>query len=652
MVLNPGTSAQSLLPVQGRGPTSPVAVRTPNGELHDLSWAPLQKTTVEPVQLGSPDGLAIMRHSAAHVLAQAVGELYDYQLGNGPAIEDGFFYDFNAVQPFKADDLQLIQSRMRDIIKAGQQFRCREIDIDNAREELHQQALKLELLDRREAQLTGGAELPPLTMYDNVDRHTGEVVWTDLCRGPHLPTTAFVPAVELTHTSSAYWLGDETKPQVQRIYGTAWATREDLKRHQVLLAERAKRDHRRLGEDLDLFAFSDNVGQGLPLWLPNGTVIRDELEHWARTAERPLGYQPVVTPHLTKGELYYLSGHLPYYADDMYAPIIIDDTAYYLKPMNCPHHHEVFAARPHSYRDLPYRIAEYGTVYRFEQTGQLHGLMRVRGFTQNDAHIYCRPEDAEEEFLAVMRLHDYYYRALGITDFRMVHATRDPHNTKKYHDDNEMWERAQAITRSAMERSGIPFSEDVGGAAHYGPKVDFVIRSVTGKEFAASTNQVDLYTPRRFGLTFKDRDGADKPVVVIHRAPLGSHERFVAFLIEHFAGAFPVWLAPEQVRVIPLMPEHGDYAELVKKRLLEDDVFRVAVDHSDSRMAAKVRTAITKKIPLIVVVGGTEAQDHSVTVRTRDGVEETMPLEQFSGHVAQLIHAKALDGAGHIVPPS
>ncbi|MGH3851560.1 MAG: threonine--tRNA ligase, partial [Pseudonocardiaceae bacterium] len=345
------------------------------------------------------------------------------------------------------------------------------------------------------------------------------------------------------------WRGDEKNQQLQRIYGTAWPTRDQLKDYLHRLEEAVKRDHRRIGEDLDLFTFSNEIGRGLPLWMPNGTIIRDELEGWARETERRLGYQRVVTPHITKDALYYLSGHLPYYREDLYSPIDIEGEQYYLRPMNCPHHHMIYRARPRSYRELPFKIAEYGTVYRFERSGQLHGIMRTRGFTQNDAHIYCTLDQAKDQFLEVMHMHDDYYRALGITDFYMVLALRDPANTDKYHDDAEMWRNAERITREAMAESNIPYVEELGGAAHYGPKVDFIIRAVTGKEFAASTNQVDLYTPQRFELTYHDSDGAEKPVAVIHRAPLGSHERFVGFLTEHFAGAFPVWLAPEQVRV-------------------------------------------------------------------------------------------------------
>ncbi|WP_263453800.1 threonine--tRNA ligase [Streptomyces griseocarneus] len=634
------------------GPNAIVVVRDPEGTLRDLDWAPDAEVEVEAVALSSRDGLDVLRHSTAHVLAQAVQQEWpEARLGIGPPIENGFYYDFDVERPFQPEDLERVEQRMKDIIKSGQRFRRREFpSLDAARDELAREPYKLELVDLKgdvdtsEVMEVGSGDL---TIYDNVDAKTGDVCWSDLCRGPHLPSTRLIPAFKLMRSAAAYWRGSEKNPQLQRIYGTAWPTRDALKSHLKALEEAAKRDHRRIGEDLDMFAFSKEIGRGLPLWLPNGTIVRDELEGWARRTERKLGYQRVVTPHITQEDLYYLSGHLPYYAEDLYAPIEIDGEKYYLKPMNCPHHHMVYKARPHSYRDLPYKIAEYGTVYRFERSGQLHGTMRTRGFTQNDAHIYCTQEQAKDQFLEVMRMHADYYRTLGITDFYMVLALRDPANREKYHDDEVMWETAERITREAMEESDIPFEIDRGGAAHYGPKVDFMIRAVTGKEFAASTNQVDLYTPQRFGLTYHDSDGTEKPVVVIHRAPLGSQERFTAYLTEHFAGAFPVWMAPEQVRVIPIVDELTDYANEVRDLLLDADV-RADVDAGDGRLNAKVRTAVTRKIPLIVVVGRREAEERAVTVRDRSGKETPMPLDAFVGHVTELIRTKSLDGAGHL----
>lgn len=634
------------------GPNAIVVVRTADGNLMDLDWVPDHDTEVEPVAMSSPDGLNVLRHSAAHVLAQAVQDLNpDAKLGIGPPVENGFYYDFSVSEPFQADDLKRIEERMREIIKAGQRFQRRTfVSADAAKAELVNEPYKLELIDLKgtvdpgEVMEVGAGEL---TSYDNVDRHTGDVCWSDLCRGPHLPSTSLIAAVALTRNAAAYWRGDEKNPQLQRIYGTAWPTRDLLKDYLRRLEEAAKRDHRRIGEDLDLFTFSNEVGKGLPLWMPNGTVIQDELEDWARQTERRLGYQRVSTPHLTKDALYYMSGHLPYYADDLYSPIEIEGENYYLRPMNCPHHHMVYRARPHSYRDLPFKIAEYGTVYRYERSGQLYGIMRARGFTQNDAHIYCTLDQAKDQFLEVMRMHDEYYRTLGISDFYMVLALRDPKNTTKYHGDEQMWLDAERITREAMEESDIPFVEDIGGAAHYGPKVDFMFRTVTGKPYAASTNQVDLYTPDRFGLTYTDSDGSEKPVAVIHRAPLGSHERFIGFLTEHFGGAFPIWLAPEQIRVVPIMPDLMDYAHEVRNVLFEAGM-RVDIDASDARLNAKVRAAVTRKIPLIVVVGRREAEQRSVSVRYRSGEETSMALGAFVEQALQLIHTKSLEGAGHL----
>jgi threonyl-tRNA synthetase len=429
---------------------------------------------------------------------------------------------------------------------------------------------------------------------------------------------------------------------LQRVYGTLWESKEALDAYLSRLEEAKKRDHRRIGEDLHLFTFSREIGRGLPLWLPKGTIIRDELEKWAKETERKWGYERVVTPHITRSELYYISGHLPYYKDDLYPPLVIDEEEYYLKPMNCPHHHMLYKSRPHSYRDLPIRYAEYGTVYRYEPSGQMHGLMRVRGFTQNDAHIYCTRESAKEEFVAVMRLHQYYYDALGLRDYHMVLALRDPKNKNKYHGDDAMWEESERLSRAAMEESGIPYVDEVGSAAHYGPKADFVIRSVTGREFAASTNQLDLYMPHRFGLTYVDRSGRDQHVVILHRAPLGSHERFVGFLIEHFAGAFPVWLSPVQARVIPVADRHVEYARKVAKGLNDLD-FRVDVDDADERMQNKIRKAQLDKVPSMLVVGDREASAEHVSIRLRSGENlGAKPVAEFMERLRMLVGNRSL----------
>lgn len=650
-------TAAAKLPLDG--PSAVVAVRDPDGALRDLAWVPDSDVKVGLIALSSPDGLAVLRHSAAHVLAQAVQDIFpEAKLGIGPPIENGFFYDFDVAHPFQPGDLQQLEKRMAEIIAAGQTFtRRRFTSADEARAELAHEPYKLELIDLKgdgrpaaddvdagEVMEVGGAEL---TIYDNSDAQTGQVCWSDLCRGPHLRSTNLITAFKLTRSAAAYWRGNEENPQLQRIYGTAWPSQDELERYLQMLEEATVRDHRRIGEDLDLFAFSKEIGRGLPLWLPQGTIIREQLEDWAKQTERRYGYQRVVTPHITKEDLYHLSGHLPYYAEDLYAPVNIEGEKYYLKPMNCPHHHMVYKARPRSYRDLPYKVAEYGAVYRFERSGQLHGLMRTRGFTQNDGHIYCSYEQAKDQFLQVMRLHEYYYRTLGITDFYMVLALRDPRNKKKYHGDEAMWTEAERLTREAMEESGIPYVEDIGGAAHYGPKVDFFIRAVTGKEFASSTNQIDLYTPSKFGLTFHDSDGTEKPVAVIHRAPLGSHERFVAYLIEHFAGAFPVWLSPVQVRIIPIADDMLGYASEVLDVLSEAGV-RAETDTSGNRLPAKVRYAVTRKIPFILVLGRREAVSGSVAVRFRSGRETQMSLTEFVDYATEQVRTKSLEGAGHI----
>jgi threonyl-tRNA synthetase len=559
------------------------------------------------------------RHSVAHLLAKAVLERFEGAvLGVGPPIRDGFYYDFELPRSVTPEDLEALEARVRELIGAGVAFEREDIDVEEARRRFSQQPLKLELIEDivaggvdENGEVTGDAV--GLSVYDSDH-------FEDLCRGPHVASTQEIDpdAVALLRVSGAYWRADERRPQLQRIYGTVMDTKEELDHFLWQQEEAKKRDHRAIGEALDLFAFSPSVGRGLPLWLPNGTVVRDELEAWAREVERRQGYQRVVTPHITKADLYYTSGHLPYYKDDLYAPIEIEGEEYYLRPMNCPHHHMVYKARPRSYRELPLRLAEYGTVYRYERSGQLFGLMRVRGFTQNDAHIYCTKDQAKDEFRRVMELHSYYYEHLGITDYHMVLALRDPKNTEKYHGDDEMWTESERITREAMEESGIPYIEELGGAAHYGPKVDFIIRSVTGREFAASTNQVDLYMPGRFDLTYVSSKGEKEPVVILHRAPLGSHERFVAFLVEQFAGAFPTWLAPVQAVIVPISDAQADGAVALQRQLQALDI-RAEADLGDATMQAKIRVAAERKVPYVLVLGRREMAAGTVSVRARGG---------------------------------
>jgi len=593
------------------------------------------------------DALHRQRHSAAHLLAEAVLEEFPgARIGIGPPIANGFYYDFDLPRSLTPEDLDKLDGRVKELIAAGGGFEYRTLEPEEARRFFADQPYKLELIDGIVASGTDEYGEPTDAAVISTYRHGR---FEDLCRGPHVADASEIDpsGLRVTHVAGAYWRGDEHRPMLQRVYALLFPTAQELESYLAMQEEARRRDHRRIGEEMDLFAFSGEIGRGLPLWLPRGTIVRDELEGWARQVERQCGYQRVTTPHLARGELYRISGHLPYYEEDLYAPIDIEGDEYYLRPMNCPHHHMVYKARPHSYRELPLRYAEYGTVYRYERSGQLFGLMRTRGFTQNDAHIYCTLDQAREEFTKVMRLHDYYYRALGITDFHMVLAVRDPANTTKYHGDDAMWAEAERITREAMDESGIDYVVDVGGAAHYGPKADFIIRSVSGREFAASTNQLDLYMPDRFGLTYTAPDGSDAPVAIIHRAPLGSSERFVAFLIEHFAGQFPVWLAPEQVRLVPITAAQQDYAGRLAADLFADG-FRVEVDGSDNRMQAKIRNAVTDRVPFTLVIGRKEVDAGTVSVRSRAGDEGAVPFPDFVERLRRLVRDKSLEGAGHL----
>ena len=568
-----------------------------------------------------------IRHSTAHVMAHVVTRMFpETKLAIGPPTNDGFYYDFLSPESISAEDLEEIELRMKEVIAKDLSFEYAEYSRGEAIEMNQDEPLKLEIVE-------GIPEGEPISTYRHGD-------FEDLCAGPHVESTGKIPAFRLLNVAGAYWRGDENRPMLQRIYGTAFESIEALEEHLHKLKEAKTRDHRRLGEELGLFTFSEAVGRGLPLWLPAGATIREELESWAKETERKWGYERIVTPHLTRSDLYYMSGHLPYYKDDMYPPMEIEGEEYYLKPMNCPHHHMVFKSRPHSYRELPIRYAEYGTVYRYERSGQLFGMMRVRGLTQNDAHIYCTLDQAEQEFAQVMRLHEYYYKTLGIDDYHMVLALRDPDDDTKYHGDAEMWESAERITREAMEDSGIPFVEELGAAAHYGRKVDFIIKSAIGREFAASTNQLDLYMPERFDLTYIDSDSKKQPVVVIHRAPLGSHERFVAFLIEHYGGAFPTWLAPVQATILIVADRHRGYAEQVEMQLTDAGI-RARIDKRNQRMNAKIRDAQLQKIPHMLIVGDREIKAGSVAVRIRSGEDlGTVPVAEVAERIVAEISSR------------
>lgn len=578
--------------------------------------------------------LALMRHSCAHLLAAAVQDLWPTaKFGVGPATEQGFYYDILFPTPISEADFPRIEARMREIRAERPVFERTELGIDEATEFMKStdQDFKVELLELLRtrgstavAKETGDESMAAGDGVDHVSFYTVSD-FVDLCRGPHVPDAGGIGAFRLASIAGAYWRGNEHNPQMQRIYGLCFDTEAEIEAELWRIEEMRKRDHRKLGRELDIFAFAAEVGIGLPLWLPNGAVLRRELEHLAHEYERRYGYQQVITPEIARGALYLQSGHLPYYKDDMYPPMQLDDEELYLRPMNCPHHHHVFLARPHSYREMPVRIAEYGKVFRYEAHGALSGLMRTRGFCQNDAHIYCTFDQAKAEFIRVMDLHAEYYRLFDVQDFYMRLSLPDLDKIGKYVDEPDKWLAAVDVIREAAREGGYPYVEAEGEAAFYGPKIDFMIRSAIGTEYAISTNQLDFLATSRFDLTYKAADGTDQPVYVIHRAPLGSHERFVGFLLEHYAGAFPTWLAPMQAVVIPIADRHIEYARALQEELAGADIrtatfgLRVSVDTSSERMQKKIRNAQAMKIPYMLVVGDREAETRTASVRLRGG---------------------------------
>ena len=616
------------------GPSAVVVVRDPDGALRDLAWAPEADVDVEPVAADTEDGRSVIRHSAAHVLAQAVQQLRpDAKLGIGPPITDGFYYDFDVAEPFTPDDLQKLESAMKKTIKAGQRFSRRRFDsLDEAREELAGEPYKLELID-----LKGGVDTSEvmevgdgdLTIYDNVHAHTGETVWSDLCRGPHLPTTKFIPAVKLTRSAAAYWRGSEKNPQLQRIYGTAWESAEALEQHLERVAEAERRDHRRLGAELDLFSFPDEIGSGLAVFHPKGGVVRKEMEDYSRRRHEEAGYEFVNTPHITKGQLFETSGHLAWYADGMYPPMQLDAELnedgtvrrpgqdYYLKPMNCPMHNLIFRACGRSYRELPLRLFEFGTVYRYEKSGVVHGLTRARGFSQDDAHIYCTPDQLQDEIRSLLTFVLDLLRDYGLDDFYLELSTRNP---EKSLGSDEDWERATDALREAATATGLDLVLDPGGAAFYAPKISVQVKDAIGRHWQLSTIQVDLMLPDRFGLEYTSPDGSRQRPVMIHRALFGSMERFFGLLTEHYAGAFPAWLAPVQVVAIPVTDDQLPAVTEVAAALRAAGV-RVQVDDSDDRMQKKIRTHTMQKVPFQLLLGARDAEAGAVSFRFRDGTQ-------------------------------
>lgn len=572
------------------------------------------------------------RHTLAHLLAASVLELYpDAKRTIGPAIDDGFYFDFEfpTHKPTETD-LERIGETMRDILPTWTEFTRSELSAEEAKAGYKDNPYKQELID----EFTKDGQ--KVSFYKSG-------TYSDLCRGGHSdnPAQDIAPdSFTLSRIAGAYWRGDEKNTMLTRIYGLAFETKEALDAHLAILEEAKKRDHREIGERLDLFHFDESIGKGLPLWLPKGNIIKEELEAWAKETERQWDYERVTTPIITKEDLFYTSGHLPLYKDSMYAPIQIEDANYYIKPMNCPFHHRAFAARPKSYRDLPVRYAEYGWCHRYEDSGSLFGLMRVRGMQMNDAHIYIQKEDAVEEFVRVIKLHEYYYKALGIENYEMELALRDPSKMDKYHGDEEDWIDAERMTIAAMEKSGVPYKVVNEGAAFYGPKMDFQIYSSIGRSFTASTNQLDLFMGKRFGLEYTDKDGSKKTPAIIHRAPLGTHERFIGFLIEHFAGAFPTWLSPVQVRVLPVSEKQADYATSVRTALKDAGV-RVEIDANES-LGKRIRAAKQEKLPYVLVVGDKEVEANQVSVESRDrGQEGAVALSEFVDRVCQEIKDRA-----------
>ncbi|MFC5942808.1 threonine--tRNA ligase [Micromonospora harpali] len=650
VVVAAGTTAADAVAAAGlpsAGPKAVVVVRDPQGNLRDLDWAPAEETVVEPVALDTPDGLNVLRHSTAHVLAQAVQDVFpDAKLGIGPPIENGFYYDFAVDKPFQPDDLAKLEKRMQEIVKSGQRFRRRRFaSLDEAKAELAAEPFKLELievkgegLDSSEVMEVGGGEL---TIYDNLAAKEDKVCWSDLCRGPHLPNTRLIGAFKLMRSAAAYWRGSEKNPQLQRVYGTAWPTRDELKAYLKLLEEAARRDHRKLGVDLDLFSFPDELGSGLAVFHPKGGIIRREMENYSRIKHEQAGYSFVNTPHITKGHLYEVSGHLDWYADGMFPPMEVEGANYYLKPMNCPMHDLIFRSRGRSYRELPLRMFEFGTVYRYEKSGVVHGLTRVRGMTQDDAHIFCTEEQMAGELKSLLAFVLELLRDYGLDDFYLELSTRNP---EKSVGTDENWERATEALRSAAQESGLNLVPDPGGAAFYGPKISVQAKDAIGRTWQMSTIQVDFNLPERFGLEYQAADGSRQRPVMIHRALFGSIERFFGVLTEHYAGAFPAWLAPVQVVGIPIREDHTDYLHGFVAALRAEGI-RAQVDAGDDRMQKKIRNAQQQKIPFMVIAGDDDVAAGTVSFRYRDGSQRNgVPVDEAVAHVLDVVNSRTNAG--------
>lgn len=633
-----------------------------NGILRDVDSPVVAGDVVTPVMLESPEGLEIVRHSCAHVLAQAVQRINpEAKLGIGPPIVDGFYYDFDVSVPFALEDLARLEKEMQAIIKSGQRFARRVVSSEQALEELSREPYKRELVglkgnssvgDAGESVEVGEGEL---TFYDNIDAKTGDRVWGDLCRGPHVPSTRMIGnGWKLTRVAAAYWRGSEKNPQLQRIYGTAWASKDDLHAHLTRLEEAARRDHRKLGAELDLFSFPDEIGSGLAVFHPKGGVIRRVMEDYSRTRHEQAGYEFVYSPHITKGELFETSGHLSWYKDGMFPPIQMDEQRdaagvitkpgvdYYLKPMNCPFHILIYRSRQRSYRELPLRLFEFGSVYRYEKSGVIHGLTRVRGLTMDDAHIFVTPEDLEAELTSLLEFVLRLLGDFGLTDFYLELSTRDD-QSDKFVGSDELWEKATTTLASVATKSGLTLVPDPGGAAFYGPKISVQATDAIGRSWQMSTIQLDFTLPERFELEYQAADGSRQMPIMIHRALFGSIERFFGVLTEHYAGAFPAWLAPVQVVGIPVAEEFSGYLGEIISRLSGVGV-RATLDDSDDRMPKKIRTHTKAKVPFLLIAGDEDRQAGAVSFRFRDGTQRNgVPVEEAIAHIVDVIESRSYE---------
>lgn len=647
------TSATTAGDLVGDGKT--IVVARINGELRDLATPVASGDVIEPVEISSADGLNVLRHSTAHLMAQAIQDLYPQtRLGIGPPIKDGFYYDFDVETPFTPEDLERIEKRMGEILKQGQRFQRRVVTEDAATTELANEPYKLELIGLKGGNVdadvmeVGGAEL---TIYDNIDGRSGDRVWGDLCRGPHVPNTRFIQAnaIKLMRTSSAYWRGSDKNPMLQRVYGTAWPSKDELKQYLTMLEEAERRDHRRLGAELDLFSFPDEIGSGLAVFHPKGGIVRMEMEQYSRERHIAGGYQFVQTPHITKSNLFETSGHLGFYKDGMFPPMKLDEERdeqgnvkrqgadYYLKPMNCPFHCLIYRSRGRSYRELPMRLFEFGTVYRYEKSGVIHGLTRVRGMTQDDSHIFCTREQMQDELKNLLSFVLDLLRDYGLDDFYLELSTRDP---EKSVGSDEIWAEATAALEEAAKSSGLTLVPDPGGAAFYGPKISVQAKDAIGRTWQMSTIQLDFNNPARFDLEYTAADGSRQQPVMIHRALFGSVERFFGVLLEHYAGALPAWLSPVQVVGIPITASHVDYLNDVAARLRAQGV-RIDVDASDDRMQKKIRNAQALKVPYMLIAGDEDISQGAVSFRYRNGEQRNgIPVAQAVEEIVAAIRER------------